>query len=131
MLSVGPELSSIIENHGFSINEQKIRLQNWRDHQEVTGLTVNEFPNVKRRYVRALRQKFYIWDKFGLEAASKSYFAEKYSFEHPITPDPMQYKRILRGEVEFLKMVRGDQDPIYLKFLATYYRLAKRDDDTT
>ena len=41
ILLVGDGLSSVIESNGFSINTSKVRLQNKKEHQEVTGLTVN------------------------------------------------------------------------------------------
>ena len=63
----------IIKENGFNINEKKVRLQSRGNHQEVTGLTTNQFPNVKRTYVRQIRAMLHAWAKFGLEAAEKEY----------------------------------------------------------
>jgi len=64
----------IIAENGFNINEKKVRLQVRGNHQEVTGLTTNQFPNVKRTYVRQIRAMLHAWAKFGLEAAEKEYY---------------------------------------------------------
>jgi RNA-directed DNA polymerase len=66
-------LVAIIINNGFRINERKIRLQSSRSHQEVTGLTVNKFPNVDRNYVRQIRGMLHAWEKFGLLNAQEKY----------------------------------------------------------
>jgi RNA-directed DNA polymerase len=77
-LLVGEELNCIIELNGFTINEKKIRLQSKYKRQEITGLTVNKFPNVQRNYVRQIRAMLHAWEKYGLENAQKDYI-EKYS----------------------------------------------------
>ncbi|HNM36914.1 MAG TPA: reverse transcriptase domain-containing protein, partial [Anaerolineales bacterium] len=74
---VGEHLQSIILNNGFKINNKKTRLLTKNDRQEVTGLTVNKFPNVRRNYVRQIRAMLYAWEEFGLERAQKEY-QEKY-----------------------------------------------------
>lgn len=51
-IEIGDELSSVIEANGFQINTKKTRLQVKQQRQEVTGLTVNKYPNVERRYVK-------------------------------------------------------------------------------
>ena len=76
-LVLGDALLNIITENGFTINEQKIRLQTRGNHQSVTGLTTNKFPNVDRKYVRQIRAMLHAWAKFGLEAAEKEY-QEKY-----------------------------------------------------
>lgn len=50
-LIVGKHLNEIIEANGFKINFNKVRLTNPNMRMEVTGLTINEFPNVKRKYI--------------------------------------------------------------------------------
>jgi len=43
---VGVELSKVVAHNGFQINQSKVRLQKTGQRQQVTGLTVNEKPNV-------------------------------------------------------------------------------------
>ena len=46
------KIKSIIIEEGFFINAKKERIENYYRRQEVTGLTVNKKPNVKRKFVR-------------------------------------------------------------------------------
>jgi RNA-directed DNA polymerase len=54
-VEIGDELSSVIQENGFQVNPKKTRLQVKQQRQEVTGLTVNKYPNVRRRYVKQVR----------------------------------------------------------------------------
>ena len=51
----GRALEETIESSGFELNHDKTRLQIRGVRQDVTGLTVNEFPNVRRTYIRDIR----------------------------------------------------------------------------
>lgn len=126
-LVLGDRLISIIRSNGFDINEQKIRLQHRKQHQEVTGLTVNQFPNVSRDYVRKISSMLHAWDKFGLDSAEQRY-VEKYSKEpRKFQEEPPRFREILRGKINFLGMVRGKDDEIYRKYFNWYCSLSKRE----
>ncbi len=56
---LGPALEGLVSANGFRLNPAKTRLQLWTCHQEVTGLTVNAFPNLPRHYVRSVRGMLY------------------------------------------------------------------------
>ncbi len=123
-LLLGDRLVAIITSNGFTINEKKVRLQSRGNHQEVTGLTTNQFPNVKRTYVRQIRAMLHAWAKYGLEAAEKEYYGkyeEKAKFPLKQRAD---FKQILKGKIEFLGMVKGKDNSIYKKFIASYLFLA-------
>jgi len=49
-----PELRSIIESNGFTLNPEKAHYADRNSRRMVTGLKVNEIVNVDRRYVRNL-----------------------------------------------------------------------------
>jgi len=110
------ELKKIITDNGFEINERKIRLRTWRQKQEVTGLTVNKFPNVSRKLIRQVRAMLYAWQKFGLDKAEEEYFA-RYSKSHrnPETKKP-SFQDIVIGKINYIGMVRGKEDKIYRGF---------------
>lgn len=123
-LLLGDRLLEIIAANGFTINEKKVRLQVRSNHQEVTGLTTNEFPNVKRTYVRQIRAMLHAWAKFGLEAAEKEY-REKYASKSRLTAKgEVNFKQVLKGKIEFLGMVKGKNDPIYQKNVNIFYQLS-------
>lgn len=94
-----------------------MRLQIRNQRQEVTGLTVNKYPNVKRQYVRQIRGMLHAWRKFGLQNAEDEYFSrydKKYRGPYKERPS---FKYIVKGKIEYLGMVRGTSDWIYLHFL--------------
>jgi len=126
-LVIGNSLLNIINTNGFEINQSKVRLQTRGNHQEVTGLTTNVFPNVDRTYVRQVRAMLHAWAKFGLEAAEKEYLS-KYEFKNrlPQKAKPT-FKQVLRGKIEFIGVVKGKDDLIYRKYLKQYKSLMSFD----
>ena len=74
------QLKRIIEEQHFTINSAKTRLQKRGTRQEVTGVTVNERANVRRGYVRDIRNALYIWKRYG-HSAAESRFTKKYRAE--------------------------------------------------
>lgn len=116
-IEVGDELNRIIRENGFEINIKKVRLQLENRRQEVTGLTVNKFPNVRRRYIRQIRAMLHAWEKFGLKAAEKE-FSSKHDRKFHLRSGAkrISFKKVVHGKIEFLGMVRGKNDPIYIRF---------------
>ena len=122
---LGEPLLGIIAENGFEVNEQKIRLQTQGNHQEVTGLTTNQFPNVDRRFVRQIRAMLHAWQKFGLEAAEAEHrerYRNKANFPGK---GEANFKEVLRGKIEFIGMVKGKDNEIYQKYLKWYIKLQK------
>ncbi|MEH2260493.1 reverse transcriptase domain-containing protein [Nostoc sp.] len=120
---IGNRLLSIINENGFEVNNPKNRLQVKGNHQEVTGLTTNLFPNVDRRYVRQVRAMLHAWAKFGLEAAEEEFRGKYEKKTRTVTKDKLTFKQVLRGKIAFIGMVKGNEDPIYLKFLKLYKQI--------
>ena len=123
---IGEKLVGIIKDNGFEINESKIRLQHRSQNQEVTGLTVNQFPNVKREYIRKISSMLQAWEKFGLDSVEARY-KEKVSKELGISKEEVpKFKEVLRGKLNFLGMVRGKDNEIYRKYLNWYRKLSSQ-----
>ena len=123
---VGERLLLVIQNNDFEINENKVRLQHKSRHQEVTGLTVNQFPNVKRDYVRKISSMLHAWNQFGLDSVEKRYI-EKRSRDLGIPEEEIPpFQEVLRGKINFLGMVRGKDNEIYRKYLSWYNKLSSR-----
>ncbi|MBE9207236.1 RNA-directed DNA polymerase [Nostoc sp. LEGE 06077] len=124
-LIVGNTLLNIISDNGFELNEEKVRLQVKGNHQEVTGLTTNIFPNVDRNYVRQVRAMLHAWAKFGLEAAENEY-QEKYECQSKFTMKGKTiFKQVLLGKIEFIGMVKGKENVLYKKCIEQYKILSK------
>ena len=121
----GPRLARIVRENGFEINEDKVRLQIRPFRQQVTGLTVNERPNVRRKYVRQIRAMLHAWDKFGYQAAQDAFWSD-YDHKHrgPYNAKP-SFARVVRGKIEFLSVVRGSADPLYLRLLSQFTLLPR------
>jgi retron-type reverse transcriptase len=121
---IGSILREVIESSGFVINSMKTRLYNQFVRQEVTGLTVNEFVNVKRGFIRQIRAMINAIEKFGLEKASEEYI-DRYIPPGKMSPEAMAEKsfdsnlyflNVVYGKLAYLSMVRGDSDRIYVNF---------------
>ena len=116
-LEVGDELKKIISTNSFDVNRDKVTLRNRDQRQLVTGLVTNEFPNVRREYVRKIRAMLHAWDKFGLEAAETEFLNRYYDnrLRNP-SRQPPSFKRVVKGKIDYLGMIRGKDNPIYLHF---------------
>lgn len=114
----GRKLVSVINRNGFRINLKKIRLQPHHQRQEVTGLITNKKVNVPRAYVREVRALLHNWRSKGLghcqQIYEAQYLGQRSRSAHLPTP---LFNRMVKGKIDYLGMVRGKDDPIFLKFL--------------
>ena len=107
------ELKRIIESQGFHINNKKTRLQKFGQRQEVTGLTVSNRVNTSREYVAEIRNLLHIWEKYGYNEAYKRFYPHyKKNKGHVKKGEPM-LENVLYGKLQYLKMVKGEKDPVY------------------
>jgi len=113
----GDILTYVIKKNGFNINYDKVRLCSTLSRMEVTGLTVNKFPNVKRQYVRQISSMLHAWRKYGYELAEKE-FNDKYNQKHG---RQQSYLYVVKGKLAFLKSVR--QDVIFNKLAQQFNAL--------
>lgn len=118
----GKKLIKIIEKNGFQINEAKVRLCTGSNRFEVTGLIVNEFPNVRRGYVQQVKSMIYAWEKHGYENAEVEYHKEYYVHKRA-TPQKPSFQNVIKGKLSFLQMVRGKRDRIYINLAKRFNKL--------
>lgn len=116
---VGSDLLNLIKGNGFDVNHSKVRLQNRAIRQSVTGLTVNAKVNVNRRYVRQVRSMIYAWKRWGLEKAENEYFS-MYCSDKRKDPNLCSFRDIVRGKLEFIRMVKGPEDEVFLNLRSKY-----------
>jgi RNA-directed DNA polymerase len=120
-VEVGSEVRKIISANGFEINENKVKVRLRTNRQVVTGLTVNRGPNVARAFVRQIRAMLHAWEKYGLEDAEKEYYRLYYSKQHnPMLPLP-SFARVVKGKIEFVRMVKGETDLVYRNLANRYF----------
>ncbi|WP_083272951.1 reverse transcriptase domain-containing protein [Alteromonas confluentis] len=118
----GKELVAIIKSNGFEINHQKTRLQSRGSHQGVTGITVNEKPNVSRTFIRKTSSILYAINRWGAEQAEEEHFAK---YRRGYSPPRAQLRRkkkpgdlilkMVKGQVNYNRMIRGESCPVYRK----------------
>ncbi len=124
-VEAGDALTEAVSRSGFAINRAKVRLQGRYVRQSVTGLTVNERVNVARARIRKLRAILHAWRKFGIEAAAREHFY-KYRSRSPkeqLQAGPSGFRNAVYGHLAFVKMVRGGDDPVFLKLCAQLLEL--------
>lgn len=117
------EILKVIKEEGFTINDKKTRLLKKGARQEVTGLTVNEKANVIREYVRDLRWILNAWEKYGYARAYALFYIRYKSEKGYIKKGEPVMENVLGGKLNYLKMVKGANDPTYLKLKGRYDNL--------
>lgn len=124
-LTLGPRLLEIVHNNGFRVNASKTRLATRSHRQEVTGLIVNSFVNVDRRYVRSLRAALFSWERDGKSSAEEK-FRTNYARSRPADAPPPQLEQFLRGRLEHLRWVKGPYNPVYTELRDRFNKLAAK-----
>jgi len=113
-VTLGGDLMRIIEEEGFRPNYRKVRLASRCSRMEVTGITVNEFPNVRRDYVRQIGSMLYAWKKHGHDKA-QDYFDRIYDPKRGRRSSSVDIEDVLRGRLAFLRSVRAGRGDVYNK----------------
>ena len=125
--SVGESLEQIVTSHAFAINPDKVRLHSKHGRLEVTGLTVNQFPNVQRSFVDQIRGMLHAWERHGFDAANQTFQTKKSYGRQLRSKKRPRLDRVLRGKILYLKMVKGYLDPIYVRLARRYNKVANRE----
>lgn len=117
------EVRRIIHEQGFRMNESKTRLQKTGARQSVTGLTVNAVANVSRQYISDLRWILHVWEKEGY-AKAYALFYPKYKHEKGyIKKGEPVMENVIGGKLNYLRMVRGENNVAYQKLAARFNKL--------
>lgn len=117
-------ISKVVKNNGFSINENKTRVQKYIHTQIVTGLKVNQKVNIKREYIRQIRSMLFSWYKNGLASSADKHF-DRFNKQESKYIDNREesFKSILIGKINFLGQVKGKENRLFIKFRHIYYLL--------
>lgn len=109
------ELNRIIEeDQQLQINPKKTRLQKYGYRQEATGLIINEKVNVKKRYVKEIRMWLYYWEKYGYDKAQQIFTRDYIKDKGHVKHVNAQMSNVLAGKLEYLKMVKGEENSSYV-----------------
>ena len=99
-LTLSLTLKNIIWDNGFAINNRKVKLLSKANSQNVCGIVVNEFKNVRRDFLRDLRVKIYKYGKG--EITNKSSIV---------------------GKLSFARLVRGLNDRLVCKYCSKFNKM--------
>lgn len=122
-VAIAEMLDRAITASGFNINHKKVRLQTRHQRQSVTGLQVNSRPNVSRERIRRVRAMLHAWEKFGLPAAARDHFLKHRGMLRPPKDPPRAFRNVAYGQLAFIKMVRGAEDPVFLNLAAKLIKI--------
>lgn len=120
------EINRIIEEQGFTIKESKTRLQKEGYRQEVTGLLVGEKVNVQKRYIKQIRMWLYYWETYGLKKSHEIFYNQYLKDKGHVKNHVPNLSLVLKGKLDFLKMVIGEKSPVYHKFIKRYNKLTNK-----
>ncbi len=119
------ELHRIIATQGFHIKESKVRLQRPGYRQEVTGLIVNEKVNVTKRYIKRLRMCLYLWEHYGYIKAEQIFIKDYIGDKGHLIKSKPNMANVIWGKLEYLKMVKGTKDKVYLGLSSRFSKLTE------
>lgn len=117
------EIARIIKEEGFTMNDDKTRLLKEGRRQEVTGLTVNETLNVSRKYISDLRWLISVWEREGYAKAYALFYPRYKKEKGYIKKGEPVMENVVGGKLDYLRMVRGDNNTAYQKLYARFNKL--------
>lgn len=120
------ELKRLISDQGFCINEQKTRLQKLGARQEVTGVIISKKLNVTQKYVRSIRNILYMWDRYGYDAAYCKFYPKYKEEKGHIKKGLPNLANVIEGKLMYLKMVKGENDSVYIRLLNKFKMLTEK-----
>ena len=136
--TIGEELRSIIKIHSFELNDKKTRISSRHTRQEVTGLTINQFPNVPRKFIDSLRGALHAWEVHGYVAAEQGWkdrvsstavssLNERAWARQTRTSLPPRLHNLIWGKLLYVRMIRSERDALYNRLAHKYNDLAARE----
>lgn len=94
--SVYYKVKSLLKSNGFYLNNKKTHFVNANHRQSVTGIVVNEFPQVSKEYRKKLRQEIYYCQKYGIKNHLKHIGSD-------LTEE--EYCKVLKGKINYVLSV--------------------------
>jgi RNA-directed DNA polymerase len=118
------EIHRIIEGiFQFRINSLKTRYTTLQNRQVVTGVVVNVKPNVRRYYVKEIRMYLHKWEKYNYNYAEAILRAK---YNKPNIKRIPNLNNYLSGKLQYMKMIKGEDDSTYLKLYERFHILSNR-----
>ena len=100
-----PFLKEIIREEGFEINETKMRILRNAGRQKITGIVVNEKPNIDKKEIKKLRAVIYNCHHKDIKHEVKKWAQKEKGLNNPSDYTLNEFKSSLLGKINFVKMV--------------------------
>jgi len=82
---------------------------------------------VTQKYVRDIRNILYMWDRYGYNVAYGKFFPKYKEEKGHVKKGNPDLINVIDGKLMYLKMVKGVDDPVYIRLHAKFQKLANKD----
>lgn len=116
-----PFFREIIRDEGFVVNERKIRIMRCGRRQTVTGVVVNQKPNIARQEIKKLRAVLHNCKHGNLNDQATIWAKKEKGMPTPHAYSITDFNRSLQAKIHFFKMINV---PAGEKLLAEFHSIA-------
>jgi RNA-directed DNA polymerase len=110
---------NILRYNGFEVNVKKTRGQTVYGAQWVTGVKVNEKPNLSRLYIRKLRAILHNMQTNVVDDTVRKHFNLSTTQQVELS-DVQKMLNSVRSQIGWVGLVRGKTDEVYIKLKSTF-----------
>jgi RNA-directed DNA polymerase len=102
-----PGLVDLIGKHSFEVNGEKTSMRSRSDRQIVTGIVVNEYPNIQRKQLKQVRSMLHDWKVNGVKKAQERYLKDvDLANREPPRDKNASFPNVVRGKLEHIRLIR-------------------------
>ena len=102
------KLVELIDAQSFEINKEKTSMRTRSDRQIVTGVVVNEYPNIQRKLIKQVRSMLHDWKVNGVRKAQEHYEKEfDLANREPPKDKRISFPNVVRGKLEHIRQIRS------------------------
>ena len=120
-------IRQIIENNSFSLNDSKTYLKKRPGRLLVNNIKINQKLNLNRLYIDEIRGILHSIKKYDWKSANEQFLrkVDKSVTERSCYGDLAErhLENYLRGKILYLKMIKGDLDPVVRRFVKSFNSL--------
>jgi RNA-directed DNA polymerase len=78
---------------------------------------------VQQRYIKQLRMWLYYWERYGYERASGFFLQQYVTDKGHVKNGKPDMANVIAGKLDYLKMVKGTENELYLKLKGRFDKL--------
>jgi retron-type reverse transcriptase len=110
-----PFIREILVDEGFEVNESKLRIMRNIRRQKVTGIVVNQEPNIAREELKKLRAVLYNCQRNGMRKESVKWARKEKNIALPWQYSVKDFRKSLLAKINYVKMVNPKAGETLLK----------------